>query len=128
MTDQRPRHLNSRAAVEARRAAWTERLTAELARLVAELGRQPDVERVLVFGSLARGEARLHSDLDLVVIQRSELPFRERLEFLYRLLRPRVSTDLLAYTPEEWTTMCAEHAFAKRVEREGKTLYAASGT
>jgi predicted nucleotidyltransferase len=127
MTSTGARHRNSRAAVAARRAAWNERLTAELARLVAELRQQSGVERVVVFGSVARGDSCLHSDLDLVVIQRTELPFRERLECLYRLLRPRVPTDLLAYTPEEWASMCAERTFARRVEREGRTLYAATG-
>ena len=118
------RHSSAKTAVEARRAAWNRRLGEELDRLVGELRRRSDVERVMVFGSFARGESRYHSDLDMVVVQRTGLPFRERLESLYRALHPRVTTDLLVYTPLEWDTLCAERAFAQRLEREGKTLYA----
>ena len=83
-------HRNSKHAVESRRAAWQAKLQAELARMVDILCGCTDIERVTVFGSMGRGQARFHSDLDLIVIQRTDVRFVDRIERLCRLLRPRV--------------------------------------
>ena len=52
------------------------------ARAMAERIRttHPDVIRVLLFGSYARGDFTTHSDLDLlIVLKSSDLPMRERI-------------------------------------------------
>ena len=58
----------------------------ELARTMAEqiAAKHPEVSRVLLFGSFARGDFNAHSDIDLLVILRSsDLPIRDRIaEFL----------------------------------------------
>jgi len=55
-----------------------------------------------LFGSLARGEARKHSDIDLAVVWDTELPPPERATALYRRLGPlSVPVDLIVLTPEE---------------------------
>lgn len=107
-----------------RRAAWRTRLEAELTRVAEVLRTQDDIERVIVFGSMGRGKPRFHSDLDLVVIQRTDARLVDRIERLTLLLRPRVPTDLLVYTPEEWTEMCEGGGFARRVLEEGRVLHA----
>lgn len=43
--------------------------------IVNTLGRQYGAERIILFGSHARGTARKGSDLDLVVIKKLELLF-----------------------------------------------------
>ena len=60
-----------------------------------------------LFGSVAAGGAGPWSDLDVVVVTSSDLPFIERpLEFpeIYEL---DVTVDLLVYTPEEFNTLLA---------------------
>jgi predicted nucleotidyltransferase len=57
------------------------------------------VERVVLFGSTARDEAGLTSDLDLLIVWDTDLPFLERTAALYRTLQPQVAVDLLVYTP-----------------------------
>jgi predicted nucleotidyltransferase len=39
-------------------------------------------ERIILFGSHARGQADEHSDYDIIVIKRTERPFLERLPVL----------------------------------------------
>lgn len=85
-----------------------------------------DVEAVLLFGSGGRGELRYHSDIDLVIVQRTPLGFLDRLETWYRRLHPRLPTDLLVYTPDEWATLRQGQGFGQRVLKEGKVLYAAA--
>jgi hypothetical protein len=41
------------------------------------------VRKVLLFGSLARGDARDHSDIDMIVVKDTQLRFLDRLDELY---------------------------------------------
>src|SRR5205809_7547494 len=79
-------------------------LSAELERITRAL---PDlaVKRALLFGSLARGEVRGQSDLDLILIVDTGESFVERCARFYASLEPRSGMDLLVYTPREVKTM-----------------------
>lgn len=92
--------------------------------MVTLLKQYPGVLRVVLFGSVARGETRAHSDLDLIIVQQTSRRFMDRLDEFYRLLDPRVATDILVYTPAEWETLLAERPFIRLAVREGKVLYA----
>ena len=88
-----------------------QRLEQEVARYVRLLTEHGDPERVIVFGSLATGQVHTWSDIDLVIIQRTDLAFFQRLRQMRRLLQPQVGTDILVYTPEEFEQLCGERAF-----------------
>jgi predicted nucleotidyltransferase len=111
---ERLRRRRERHQREVRREA--ERLAAEAAAL--------GVERVVLFGSLARGEPGLASDLDLLVVWDTSLDFLERTVALYRRLGPRVAVDLLVYTPKEMEKM-SQQPFIRQALDEGRVLYAA---
>jgi predicted nucleotidyltransferase len=55
-------------------------LKAELDRIVSRLKNDPSVRLVLLFGSLARGDARDHSDIGLIVVKETEKRFLDRLD------------------------------------------------
>jgi predicted nucleotidyltransferase len=97
-------------------------LRRELSRIVRELKRLK-AKKVILFGSFARGRADLFTDLDLIVVLESELPFVERTGWLYRQLVPRVAVDILPYTPLEWEKV-QERPFIQKAISEGKVLYA----
>ncbi len=52
---------------------------------------------VLLFGSLARGDARDHSDIDLIVVKDTQMRFLDRLDEFYD--DAREAMDVLVYTP-----------------------------
>jgi predicted nucleotidyltransferase len=87
--------------------------------------RQPGVVQVILFGSLASGEARSRSDLDIIILQKTTKRFMDRLDEFYRLLSPTVATDILIYTPAEWEDLVTTRPFIARARHEGKVLYAA---
>jgi len=61
----------------------------EIERVAARLGSAANAERVVLFGSYARGEAREDSDVDLMIIAESEQPRFKRSRELYKLLGPK---------------------------------------
>ncbi len=83
------------------------------------LKRFPELRKVVLFGSLARGEATPRSDADLLFVVEEAGPFLERparyLPFFEDLGFP---VDLLVYTEPELERI----PLAKRALKEGRVL------
>ncbi len=82
-------------------------------------------EKAIVFGSVARGDVSKHSDLDLIVIQRTKKRFFDRYSVILRdlfLAAPEWELNLLIYTPEELERMKGRPFIATAL-REGVTIY-----
>ncbi len=108
--------------LEMRRERNKRLLWSELGRIQKEL-RELGAKRIIHFGSSARGEAGLTSDLDLIVVMESKDDFITRVASLYKKIKPRVAVDFLVYTPGEFDNMKENSTFIINVLREGKTLY-----
>jgi predicted nucleotidyltransferase len=67
-----------------------------------------DVEAVIVFGSVARSEAKAGSDIDLAVIAQSGWDGRVDLEDAVRK-RLGNDCDVLVFTTEDFTSLAADH-------------------
>lgn len=104
-----------------------------LDRMVRTLVDAADPEQVVLFGSRARGDARPHSDVDLLVVESEPFgPGRSRdaeTARLYRALpETPVGRDLLVYSRDEieyWRG--SRNHVAARALREGRVLYAKDG-
>ncbi|MCI0553412.1 MAG: nucleotidyltransferase domain-containing protein [Anaerolineae bacterium] len=83
------------------------------------------IEKAILFGSLARNEASRHSDIDLILIQNTDLRFLDRYEGVLREFSqalPEWDVDLLIYTPEELAAI-SHRRFIQRALKEGIVLY-----
>jgi predicted nucleotidyltransferase len=98
---------------------------------VAQLGKDPEIEQMVLFGSRARGNARADSDLDLLLIVAGNLT-RER----EKQLRRRVRSLLLPLLPVDLDLLISDAATTSRwagsrwhvlghIHREGVPLDAA---
>ena len=115
--------LEIRDLLRKRRQVHQEILQQEVTRLkavAATLG----VQRMILFGSVARGNPGLTSDLDLLVVWDTSLDYLARTVELYRRLAPQVAVDLLVYTPDEMKRMI-HTPFVRKVLTEGSVLYEA---
>lgn len=84
---------------------------------------QPD--RIVLFGSRARGTARSDSDFDIIVIKESDEPRYKPSAPLYTTVADLpVEVEVVVYTPEEvadWSGV--PQASVTTAIREGRVLY-----
>lgn len=96
----------------------------ELSRYVSLLRERKNLEKILIFGSLATGNVHSWSDIDLVIVQETDLPFWKRLREIRRFIQPKVGTDILVYTPGEWEEMKGERPFFRQeILAKSKVVY-----
>lgn len=89
------------------------------------LFKEHKIEKAILFGSLARNEASRHSDIDLILIQNTNLRFLDRYEGMlasFSQALPEWDVDILIYTPKELADISGRH-FIKQALKEGKVLY-----
>lgn len=79
--------------------------------------------KVILFGSYARGEDDESSDIDLIVVYRTQKKFMDRLEELYTNWNLPKAVDILAYTPEEFEQMQKDNFFLQDATKEGIVIY-----
>lgn len=81
--------------------------------------------RVVLFGSRARGTERADSDVDLMIEMESDLPPRQRENQIDELFADRNwSLDVVVYTPSEAAERRRyRYSLVSAIEREGKVLY-----
>lgn len=82
-------------------------------------------EKIILFGSYAKGNYNEDSDLDLIIVKESDLPKQKRgieiRRLFYGLLIPM---DLKVYTPEEFEDeLKNKYSFLNSAIKESKTIY-----
>ena len=97
----------------------------EIANITQQIIEKYKPERIILFGSAARGEMNLDSDADFLVIKK-ETPLygSDRIRELSRLIDRNIPIDLLIYRPEEFDrSLQMGDPFLKTLLKEGKVLY-----
>ncbi len=97
----------------------------EIKNLVDKIVNRIEPDKVIVFGSYAKGKATSRSDLDLFVIKNTSLPMSQRDQeirpFLSNLL---IGVDIHVYTPEEVEEYGSEeYSFIHSVMKTGRIVY-----
>lgn len=97
----------------------------EIADRIRPLCHRHSIERAIVFGSIARGDASRHSDLDLVLIRNDNRRFLDRTEDVQRELQDlfgECPVEVLVYTPKELAAM-SHRPFIRTILDEGVCIY-----
>jgi predicted nucleotidyltransferase len=93
--------------------------------VVARIAAALRPEQIVLFGSYAYGAPSPDSDVDLLVIMRTEASQRDRYLAVTRLLRPRpFPVDIIVRTPEEVQKAIRERdPFICDILEHGEVLY-----
>ena len=97
----------------------------QLASLVRDLRERYKPQRVILFGSYARGQAHAGSDLNLCLVVAEAGDWLERqAEFLRRFDLPGLAIRPVIYTSQELERLRAEgHPFVREILEEGRVLH-----
>lgn len=96
-----------------------------IASITAQLIEKYQPEKIILFGSAARGEATPGSDVDLLIIK-SDTPLygADRIMEVSRLIERDVPVDFLVYRPEEFEKrLKMGDPFIELVMKDGRVLY-----
>ena len=85
------------------------------------------ITKIIIFGSFARGSEGKRSDIDIIVVMKTDKPFLKRYDDvqsdIWECVKP-YPLELLIYTPEEFKNMVAlNNAFIRKALSEGKVVY-----
>lgn len=98
----------------------------EIERFGRRIGEEFDAEKVILFGSYARGNANPDSDVDILVIGPFEGRSVDRSVEIRMKLRPGFPMDLLVRTPEKVRERIEMgDAFMREILEQGRVLYEA---
>jgi len=93
-------------------------------KIIVEALKKYGAQKIMLFGSLAKGNSDEYSDIDIMVIKKTDKPFVKRLREVALLCKLDEPIDILVYTPEEIEEMeKAENFFIEKVFTEGRVLY-----
>lgn len=111
-----PKLLSLKATEQDRR-----RLEAEVDRLSVQL-QELGAIKVILIGSLARGQISLFSDIDLIAIFDDPRTPRALTRWVYKNLDTGEAVDVLAYNPSAFEA-ARQRPFLRHALQEGKVIY-----
>ena len=104
-------------------------LQTKVDKIVSLLADKYQPEKMILFGSAAAGITCRDSDIDLVVIKKTERRFYDRIGDVLHILwsgaeTPKIGVDVLVYTPEEFQEMSRQNYFIRdEVLGKGQIIY-----
>lgn len=97
-----------------------ETLPAAVEKIVREL----NPEKIILFGSYAYGNPTPDSDVDLLIILKTDSKRAERVVAVSNILYPReFPVDILVKTPQELNDELTHNFFLREITSKGKVLY-----
>jgi uncharacterized protein len=100
-------------------------LEADLDWLVGRIRDGYEPEKIILFGSLARGDTHEWSDIDLIVVKDTDASYGQRVKELLPVLRGwRGGADIIVYSLEEYTRAREQGSpFLSEAQGDGVILY-----
>lgn len=81
-------------------------------------------EKIILFGSYAKGSSTSKSDIDLCIVMHTDDKRKTTTELYYKV-EHSLPIDFLLYTPNEWNECISDStSFAHKINSEGVLLYA----
>lgn len=98
------------------------KLRASLDSIVSQL-KDIGALKIILFGSLVKGEMDVHSDLDLLVIMPPTRSGKEWMKLIYENVERKIACDILVYNKKEFNDKLLTSSLLKNVLNSGKVVY-----
>ncbi len=97
----------------------------EIQKITKQIIEKYKPEKIILFGSAARGEYTKDSDADFLIIKKDTPHYgADRIRELSRIIERKIPVDFFIYKPEEFEKRLAMgDPFLKLILKEGKILY-----
>lgn len=97
----------------------------EIQHIVRQLVKLYKPKKIILFGSLARGNFKKGTDIDLFIIKEDVPEFGvDRIRQLDTLIKYKIATDFIVYKPQEVKKILRSgDPFLKSIIKEGRVLY-----
>lgn len=96
----------------------------ELDKLSKQIIEKYKPEKIILFGSLAMGKLRKGSDIDLLVIKKTDKDYWQRAEEIAEIIDIDVPCDVLNITPKELRyRLSINDFFIESIINKGKVVY-----
>jgi hypothetical protein len=81
-------------------------------------------EKIILFGSRARGDNFRKSDFDFIIVSKKfeGIPFMQRLPKIYNYWDESFDIEAVCYTPDEFMRKAKEHGIVRKAIKEGIEL------
>ncbi|MBI2666258.1 nucleotidyltransferase domain-containing protein [Candidatus Woesearchaeota archaeon] len=88
------------------------------------LSKKMKVEKMILYGSRARGDALKHSDVDVLLVSKyfQDVPFLERMYLSSKGWKYKPPLEMFCYTPQEFALKKKENSYMKMILKEGVTI------
>jgi predicted nucleotidyltransferase len=102
----------------------TQKLQNEVKQLAERIATHYSPEKIILFGSMARGTEGPGSDIDLLIIKRTDKQPQGRIREVIDLLPHEIDVDILVLTPEEVSARQVENNYLlEEILSEGMVLF-----
>jgi len=108
-----------RAGFSRYRREMLERELGTILELLPQLG----LEKVILTGDMATDDYQPDSRIELIVVQKTDLPFGRRADFFSYHLDTAVAVDTQVYTPEEFEELQEKLPALNRACKQGRVIF-----
>jgi len=97
----------------------------EVESITAQIIKKYGPEKIILFGSAAKGELYPESDADFLIIKKdTPLYGADRIREISKIIKRNIPVDFLIYRPDEFNKrLSMGDPFLKSIIKEGKVLY-----
>ncbi len=95
----------------------------EIKKLSFQIKKKYSPEKIILFGSCARGDYDEYSDIDMVIIKNTNKRFLDRIKDVLGICDYNIAFEPLVYTPTDFKEMSEWSVFIKSIIQEGKVIY-----
>jgi predicted nucleotidyltransferase len=79
--------------------------------------------KIILFGSLVKGDVDIHSDLDLLVIMPATKSGKEWTRLIYETVEREIASEIIVYNRKEFDEKLPTSSFLRNVLNTGRVVY-----